>query len=260
MKFKNLILSIDKKIATITINRPEKLNALNAETITELFQAFKKLSQNDSISAIILTGSGEKAFVAGADIAEINYHDEISGRIFSSRGQKVFRLIEKMDKPVIAAINGYALGGGCELVMACHIRIASEDAKFGQPEINLGLIPGYGGTQRLPRLIGISRALYLLLTGETIDAKTAINYGLINEIVPKNKLASRVMEIAESLTSKAPVARKYILQAVNEGIDKNLDTGLNLEGELFGNICGTEDMKEGTKAFLEKREPSFSGK
>jgi enoyl-CoA hydratase len=260
MKFKNLILSIDKRIATLTINRPEKLNSLNAETITELFQAFKKLSQNDAVSVIILTGSGEKVFVSGADIAEINYHDEISGRIFSSRGQKVFRFIEKMDKPVVAAINGNALGSGCELLMACHIRIASEDVKFGQPEINLGLIPGYGGTQRLPRLIGISRALYLLLTGETIDAKTAMNYGLINEIVPKDKLASRAMEIAQLFISKAPIARKYILQAVNEGIDKNLDTGLNLEGELFGNICGTEDMKEGTKAFLEKREPSFNGK
>jgi len=260
MEFKNLVLNIENQIAILTINRPSKLNALNAETITELFQAFKKLRQDESVSVIVLTGSGEKAFVAGADIAEISYHDEISGRIFSTRGQKVFRYIEKMEKPVIAAVNGFALGGGCELMMSCHLRIASENAKFGQPEINLGLIPGYGGTQRLPRLVGQTRAIYLLLSGDMIDAKTALEYGLINEIVPEDKLQARAKEIAKMLLSKAPIALKYILHAVTDGIDKNIDTSLNLEGELFGNICATEDMKEGVKAFLEKREPSFKGK
>jgi enoyl-CoA hydratase len=260
MAYKNLLLDIEDRIATVTINRAEKLNALNAETITELFQAFKKLRQDDSVSVIIVTGSGEKAFVAGADIAEINYHDEITGRIFSTRGQKVFRYIEKMEKPVIAAVNGFALGGGCELVMACHLRIASDQSKFGQPEINLGIIPGYGGTQRLPRLIGLTKALYLLLSGEMIEAKTALEYGLINEVVKPEKLVSRVKEIAEMLISKAPIATRLILQAVIDGTDKNMDAALNLESELFGNICGTEDMKEGTQAFMEKRTPSFQGK
>jgi enoyl-CoA hydratase len=260
MAYKNLLLKIEKRIATVTINRAEKLNALNAETITELFQAFKKLRQDDSVSVIILTGSGDKAFVAGADIAEINYHDEITGRIFSSRGQKVFRYIEKTEKPVIAAINGFALGGGCELMMACHLRIASDQSKFGQPEINLGLIPGYGGTQRLPRLIGSTKALFLLLSGEMIDAHIALEFGLINEVVKPEHLVSRVKEVAEMLTAKAPIATRLILQAVTEGLDKNMDTALNLESELFGNICGTKDMQEGTQAFMEKRKPSFQGK
>lgn len=260
MKFKNISLEINNKLARVTINRPEKLNALDAETITELYQVFKKIKQDENVSVIIVKGSGEKAFVAGADISEINRHDDISGRIFALRGQKVFRYIEKLQKPVIAAINGYALGGGCELAMACHIRIASETAKFAQPEINLGLIPGYGGTQRLPRLIGRTRALYLLLTGETIDAKHALEMGLINEVVSPDKLNSRVQELAESILTKAPIATKYILQSVTDGQDMNLDAGLNLEAELFGNLCSTEDMKEGTSAFLEKRKPVFTGK
>ena len=260
MDTKNILLEIKDKIATVTINRPDKLNALNAETITELFQIFKKLKQNDDVHAIVLTGSGEKAFVAGADIAEINRHDDISGRIFAMRGQKVFRFIEKIEKPVIAAINGYALGGGCELAMACHLRIASQTAKFGQPEINLGLIPGYGGTQRLSRLVGSTRALYWLLTGDMFDAQKALEIGLVNEVVPQDQLLARATELATLLASKAPIARRYILQSVIEGLDMNLDASLNLEAELFGNLCATEDMKEGTTAFLEKRKPQFKGK
>ena len=260
MNPKNIDLKIENKIALLTINRPEKLNALNAETVTELFQIFKKLKQNEEVAVVIITGSGEKSFVAGADVAEIKKHDEITGRIFSSRGQKVFRYIEKMEKPVIAIINGFALGGGLELAMACHLRIASKNAKFGQPEINLGLIPGYGGTQRLPRLIGTTRALYLLLSGETIDAKKALEIGLINEVVAAEKLMVRAREIAEMLITKPPVALRYILQAVTDGSDKNLDIAFNLESELFGNICGTDDMKEGITAFLEKRKAAFKGK
>ena len=260
MDTKNLLLKIENNIGMITINRPDKLNALNAETITELFQILKKLHQDDHVSVVIITGSGEKAFVAGADIAEISRHDEITGRIFATRGQRVYRYLEKLEKPVIAAINGFALGGGCELAMACHIRIASENAKFGQPEINLGLIPGYGGTQRFPRLIGTTKALYYLLSGEMFDAQKALELGLISEIVPQSELLSRATKIAEILSEKSPIAIKYILQAVTEGIEQNLDTALHVESELFGNICGTEDMKEGTAAFLEKRKPNFKGK
>ncbi len=260
METQNIVLDIKNHIATVTVNRPEKLNALNAETLTELYQVFKKLKQDNAVRVIILTGSGEKAFVAGADIEEIRRHDDISGRIFALRGQKIFRFIEKMEKPVIAAVNGYALGGGCELAMSCHLRIASEKAKFGQPEINLGLIPGYGGTQRLPRLIGRTRALFLLLTGEMIDAATALQFGLVNEVVAPERLMERVNEIAALLAKKPIIAVQYILQAVDQGLDLNLDAAMNLESELFGNICATEDMKEGTSAFLEKRKPEFKGK
>jgi enoyl-CoA hydratase len=217
------------------------------------------MGQDDQVSVIIITGSGEKAFVAGADIAEISRHDEISGRIFATRGQRVYRYLEKLEKPVIAAINGFALGGGCELAMACHIRIASDNAKFGQPEINLGLIPGYGGTQRFPRLIGLTKALHYLLTGEMFDAQKALELGLISEVVSQNELMPRVLKIAETLCEKSPIAIKFILQAVTEGIEQNLDTALHVESELFGNICATEDMKEGTAAFLEKRKPHFKG-
>ncbi|MEJ2634949.1 MAG: enoyl-CoA hydratase-related protein [Calditrichia bacterium] len=260
METKNIILSIEGNTAIVTINRPNKLNALDAETVTELFHVFKKLKSDEQVLAIILTGSGEKAFVAGADIEAISHHDDISGRIFALRGQKVFRFIEKLEKPVIAAVNGFALGGGCELAMACHIRIASENARFGQPEINLGLIPGYGGTQRLPRLIGKGQALSMLLSGEMITADQALQFGLVKEIVPGTNLMNRAKELAEMFAQKAPIALRYILQAVTEGEDMNLDAGLNLEAELFGNLCGTEDMKEGTAAFLEKRKANFKGK
>ncbi|NOX37364.1 MAG: enoyl-CoA hydratase [Calditrichaeota bacterium] len=260
METKNLLVEKSEHYAVVTINRPEKLNALNAATVTELYQVMKELQKDEAMRAVIITGSGEKAFVAGADIAEIAKHDEISGKIFAMRGQKVFRFIEKMRLPVIAAINGYALGGGCELAMACHLRIASSKAKFGQPEINLGLIPGYGGTQRLPRLIGRTQAMYLLLTGEMIDARKALEIGLVNEVVEPEKLMDRARELAKTLTEKAPIAVNYILDVVDQGLNLNLDMALNLEAEMFGNICATEDMKEGTAAFLEKRKPQFKGK
>jgi enoyl-CoA hydratase len=260
MATKNLTLKIENKIGIITINRPDKLNAINAKTVTELFQVLKKLQKDDSVSVIIITGSGEKAFVAGADIAEINRHNENSGRIFATRGQRVYRYLEKLEKPVIAAINGFALGGGCELAMACHIRIASDNAKFGQPEINLGLIPGYGGTQRFPRIIGQAKAFYYLLTGELIDANTALELGLVSEIASQKDLMNRAVQIATTICEKSSIAVKFILQAVTEGIEQDLDTALHIESELFGNICVTEDMKEGTKAFMEKRKPNFQGK
>ena len=252
----NILLKINDRVAIVTI----KLNALDAETVTQLFQVFKKLRQNEEVRVIVLTGSGEKAFVAGADISQIHRHDDISGRIFAMRGQKVFRYIQKMPKPVIAAINGYALGAGLELSLFCHLKIASENAQFGQPEIGLGLIPGYGGTQQLPRAIGSARALYLLLTGERIHADKALQLGLVNEVVPAEKLMPRATELAERLSKNPTLATKAILQAVTEGLDTHLDSGLNLEAELFGNLCITEDMKEGTSAFLEKRKPEFKGK
>ncbi len=260
MEQKNILMRVEDKIATVTINQPEILNALSAETVTELYQVFKKLKGDEQVRVVILTGSGEKAFVAGADIKEINRHDDISGRIFALRGQKVFRFIENMEKPVIAAVNGFALGGGCELAMACHLRIASSNARFGQPEINLGLIPGYGGTQRLPRLIGRGRSLQMLLTGELIDAETALSYGLVNEVTTAENLMDRAILLAKQLAEKPAVALGFILQAVNEGLDMNFDAAMNLESELFGNICNTDDMKEGTAAFIEKRKPQFTGK
>ncbi|MFZ0389267.1 MAG: enoyl-CoA hydratase-related protein [Calditrichia bacterium] len=260
METQNISMQVKEKVATLIINRPKKLNALNAETITQLFHLLKQLKSDNEVAVIVISGSGEKAFVAGADIGEITRHDDISGRIFALRGQKVFRYIEKMQKPVIAAVNGYALGGGMELAMACHLRIASEKAVFGQPEINLGIIPGYGGTQRLPRLVGNTRALYLLLTGNSINAETALKIGLVNEVVPHDKVMERALALAAILTGKAPLAVQNILSAVTEGSDMNLEAGLNLEAELFGNLCASEDMKEGTTAFLEKRDPVFKGK
>ena len=247
-------------VAEVTINRPEKMNALNTATVMELYQEMKVLEGNEAIRCVILTGAGEKAFAAGADVTEIQKHNEVSGTIFAQRGQKVFRFIERMSKPVIAAVNGYALGGGCELAMACHVRIASENARFGQPEINLGIIPGYGGTQRLPRLIGLSHALYLLLTGEMISAQKALELGLVVEVIPAGELLKRARELAQQLAEKAPVAVSLILKAVNQGINLPMDSALNLEAELFGAACQTEDMKEGIQAFLEKRKAQFKGR
>lgn len=256
----NLLVEKAEGYAVVTFNRPEKLNALDVKTVTELYQVMKELNEDTSIRAVILTGAGEKAFVAGADIAEIEKHDATSGKIFALRGQKVFRYIEKMTKPVIAAVNGYALGGGCELAMSCHLRLASAKAKFGQPEINLGIIPGYGGTQRLPRLIGRTAATHLLLTGEMIDAQKALELRLVNEVVEPEQLLEKAQELATLLAGKAPVAVAYILNAIDRGSEVGIDEGLNIEADLFGSICATEDMKEGTRAFLEKRKPEFKGR
>jgi len=260
MELKTLLVQKKDGYAIVTINRPDKLNALNNLTITELYAVMKELNADDAVRAVVLTGSGEKAFVAGADISEIKEQDEITGELFALKGQRVFRYIEQMAKPVIAAINGYALGGGCELAMSCHIRICSTKAKFGQPEINLGLLPGYGGTQRLPRLIGRTDALYLLLTGEMIDANRAYDLGLVSEVLEPDQLLERAETLAKIISEKPPIAARYILKAVDEGLNMPIDAALNLEAELFGKICATEDMKEGTSAFLEKRKPQFKGR
>lgn len=260
MELKNLLVSKRDSHAIVTVNRPDKLNALNNETIAELEQVMQELNKEKSVRCIILTGAGEKAFVAGADISQVADLNETSGKEFALRGQNVFRHIELMHKPVIAAVNGFALGGGCELAMACHVRIASTKAKFGQPEINLGIIPGYGGTQRFPRLIGLSNALYLLLTGEMIDAARAYQLGLVSEVLEAEKLMERAEALASLLAGKAPLAARYILQAVYRGADTDMDKALNIEANCFGKVCATDDMQEGTAAFLEKRKPEFKGK
>ena len=259
MIFKNLLTEQKDNFITVTINRPEKLNSLNGETLTELSTVFHQIQDSKEMRAAIVTGAGQKAFAAGADIKEIYDLDAKSGKEFSKKGTSIFRFIEKMNIPVIAAINGFALGGGCELAMSCHLRIASANAKFGQPEINLGVIPGYGGTQRFPRLIGKTNALYYLLTGDMIDANKAYELGLINEVVQPEQLMKRTEEIATLLASKAPIAAQNILQAVDEGMNAQLDDALNIEATSFGKVCGTNDMKEGTLAFIEKRKPIFKG-
>ncbi|RMF58851.1 MAG: hypothetical protein D6748_07720 [Calditrichaeota bacterium] len=260
MEYQTIAVDKDAPICVVTINRPEKLNALNQQTITELNDVMETLAEDDSVRAIVLTGAGPKAFVAGADISEIAHLNGEAGKQFAEKGQQVFRFIEKMKKPVIAAINGFALGGGCELAMSCHLRIAATHAKLGQPEINLGIIPGYGGTQRLPRLIGLSNALYLLCTGEMISAEKAMELGLVSEVVEGEQLLERAKNLAHQLAEKAPLALHYILDAVYRGINVDLDTALDIEAECFGAVCDTEDMKEGTEAFLNKRKPVFKGR
>lgn len=260
MNFKNLLVEKSERYATVTVNRPDKLNALNIETVEELEHAMQALNEDKTIRSIILTGAGEKAFIAGADISQITSLDSKSGRSFALRGQKVFLYVEKMKKPLIAAINGFALGGGCELAMACHIRLASTKAKFGQPEIKLGIIPGYGGTQRFPRLIGLSNALQLLLTGDMMNAENALRLGLVSEVLEPEQLMERAAALASQLAVQAPLAIRYILEAVYRGINTDLENALGIEAEYFGKACATEDMKEGTTAFLEKRAPVFSGK
>ena len=260
MSFKNLIFKQKENIATITINRPDKLNALNKETLNEITQAFEEVENNESIRGVLITGSGEKAFVAGADILEISTLDNISGTEFALEGQEVFNKIEKCSKPVVAAVNGFALGGGCELALACHIRYASENAKFGQPEVNLGIIPGFGGTQRLTRIIGKGRALELLMSGNMVDAPEAYRIGLINKVIPQSELMAESEKLLQTILAKGPYAVSMIIEAVNEGLDKKLDAALNHEANLFGQTCATDDMHEGTNAFLDKRKPEFNGK
>ena len=260
MNFNNLIFELKEDIVFVTINRPDKLNALNKETLNEMAQAFDEIENNDSIKGVLITGSGEKAFVAGADILEISTLDNISGTEFALEGQEIFNKIEQCTKPVIAAVNGFALGGGCELALACHIRYASENAKFGQPEVNLGVIPGFGGTQRLSRIIGKGRSLELLMSGNIIDAQEAYRIGLVNKVFPQSNLISESEKLLQTILSKGPYAVSMIIEAVNEGLDKKLDSALNHEANLFGQTCATEDMREGTNAFLEKRKPDFTGK
>jgi len=246
--------------AVITLNRPDKLNALNIQLISELRDAIESMSGDASIRGIIITGAGEKAFAAGADIAELNRLDGGTGQQYSERGQITFSMIERLNIPVIAAVNGFALGGGCELAMACHIRLASEKARFGQPEVNLGIIPGFGGTQRLTRLVGVARSIEYNLTGDMIDAQTAERIGLANHVYPPDQLMEKAEEMMKKMLGKGPVALGKTLQAVKAAADRTLDEGLALEARLFGECCGTEDFKEGTGAFLEKRPAGFTGR
>ncbi len=260
MYFENLLLEIKNSVAILTINRPEKLNALNLETLAELKKAFTELNKDEKVKVVILTGSGEKAFIAGADISELNKLDIISGKEFAERGQAVYNLIENFEKPVIAAVNGFALGGGCEIALACHIRLASENAKFGQPEVNLGIIPGFGGTQRLPRLISTGRAMEYILTGETLTAHEALRIGLINHLFPKEEFLIKAVELAEKIAVKPQNAVRLAIKAINASNEISLKEGQNYEAAMFALCCGTEDFKEGTNAFLEKRKPEFKNK
>ena len=259
MNFANLILEKKAATAYVTVNRPKVLNALNVATVTELGQVFSEIQKDESTRTVILTGAGEKAFVAGADISELADLDEASGKEFARSGQAVFDQIENLGKPVIACVNGFALGGGCELAMACTMRLASENAKFGQPEVKLGIIPGYGGTQRLPRLVGKGMALQLLLTGEIITAQEALRMGLVNEVTSSADLISRAEAIAQKILANGPVAVQRVLEAANRGLDMTLAEGLQIEADLFATCCTTADKKEGTTAFLEKRTPQFHG-
>jgi enoyl-CoA hydratase len=260
MSFEHLVIERDGAIATVTINRPKVLNALNAATLTELRTAFTDLQQDAAIRVVIVTGAGEKAFVAGADINELAALSPAAARERALFGQSVFALIETLGKPVIAAINGYALGGGCELAMACTLRIAADTAWLGQPEIALGLLPGYAGTQRLPRLVGKNKALEMTLIGAPIGAADAERFGLVNRVVPAASLLAEARSLAATLAARAPVAVRYILDAVHRGLEMPFAEGCALEAALFGLTAATADMREGTRAFLEKRKPTFEGR
>jgi enoyl-CoA hydratase len=249
-------LAIDGAIATITLRRPRHLNALSSPVLAELEKAVATLQASPQVRGAIVTGEG-RAFVVGADIAEIAKLSPETGRAFARLGQSVFSRIERLAKPVVAAVNGYALGGGCELAMACHIRIASARARFGQPEVKLGILPGFGGTQRLPRLVGRGIATQLLLSGAQLSAEEALRIGLVNEVVEPERLLERARVVLREILANGPRAVAATLEAVREGLARPLDEGLELEAKLFGELCGTEEMREGTSAFLEKREPRF---
>lgn len=257
--YQTLLTSLENNVLTITVNRPDKLNALNKQVFTDLENVINEIENNPGIRSAIITGAGPKAFVAGADITEFGELNNEQGLAMAKRGQDIFSRIESCNKPIIAAVNGFALGGGCELSMACHFRIASENAKFGQPEVNLGLIPGYGGTQRLVQLIGKGRAIELLISANMIDANTALQYGLVNYIVKQDELLSKARSILETINSKAPLAIAACIKTANAVYDETVN-GFELEIKEFGNCFDTEDMKEGTSAFLEKRKAVFEGK
>ena len=258
MHYTTLLTSLENNIFTITINRPDKLNALNKDVFTDLDKAADEIQNNAEIKSAIITGAGSKAFVAGADITEFAELNKAEAMSLSKRGQDVFFKIENSSKPIIAAVNGFALGGGCELAMACHFRIAGNNAKFGQPEVNLGLIPGYGGTQRLTQLIGKGRAIELLISGKMIDAATALEYGLVNYVVPADELLNKAMAVLSLINTKAPIAIAAAIQSANAVYDETKN-GYTTEINAFGECFATEDMKEGTKAFLEKRAANFKG-
>jgi len=259
MNYQTILFEVKDGIAFITINRPDKLNALNDQVMLELADAAERIATESAIKGAILTGSGPKSFVAGADIGDLSRQGPFDGKARAQRGQAVLRRLETCGKPVIAAINGFALGGGCELAMACHIRIASENAKFGQPEVKLGIAPGYGGTQRLPRLVGKGVALQLILSGEMIDAQEAYRIGLVNKVVPAADLLAESEKVMRGILAMGPLAVRLAIEAVDQGLEMTLDEGLLLEANHFGLLAATEDMKEGTTAFLEKRPAKFQG-
>jgi enoyl-CoA hydratase len=246
--------------ATVVVSRPDKLNALNAETIGELDDAFRRLADDDAVGGLVITGEGEKAFVAGADIAELAKMGSIDGIGISKKGQDAFRRLERMGKPVVAAVNGYALGGGMELALACHLRVASEKARFGLPEVKLGIIPGYGGTVRLPRIVGRGRALELILTGEMVGADRALEMGLVNKVVAPEETRSAAEALLDGILKNGPIALRFALEAVDRSLETGIDEGLGLEAHLFGLLASTSDMREGMNAFLEKRAAEFEGR
>lgn len=260
MAFDNLLIDRDGSVAIVTINRPKVLNALNAPTLDDLRRVLLDLKRDESIRAIVITGAGDKSFIAGADINELAVQSPSSGRDHALTGQHVFDLIENLGKPVIAAVNGYALGGGCELAMACTLRLAADTAKLGQPEINLGILPGYAGTQRLARLVGKGKAMEMILTGSPISAAEAERIGLVNRVVPAGDLLTDARKLAASLAAQAPIAMRYIISAVNHGLEMPFAQGCAYEATLFGLATATDDMREGTRAFLEKRRPIFQGR
>jgi len=260
MTYENLILERTGGVAVVTLNRPAVLNALNLALLHDLDHALAEVRDDHDVRAVILTGAGEKAFVAGADIKELAELTPVAGKAYAAAGQRILDQIEQLGKPVIAAINGYALGGGCELAMACTIRLASETAKFGQPEIKLGIIPGFAGTQRLPRLVGKGRAMELILTGATIDAAEAYRIGLVNRVVPAAALMTEARALAQALAVSAPIALRHALEAVNRGLEMTIADGCVLEATLFGLLASTDDMREGTRAFVEKRKATFTGR
>ena len=260
MSYQTMLFEIKDGIAFVTLNRPDKLNALNDQVMLELADAAERIATEPDIKGAILTGSGPKSFVAGADIGDLSRQGPFDGKARAQRGQAVLRRLETCGKPVIAAINGFALGGGCELAMACHIRIASENAKFGQPEVKLGIAPGYGGTQRLPRLVGKGVAMQLILTGEMIDAQEAYRIGLVNKVVPAADLLAESEKVMRGILTMGPLAVRLAMEAVDQGLEMSLDEGLLLEANHFGLLAATQDMKEGTTAFLEKRSARFQGR
>jgi enoyl-CoA hydratase/carnithine racemase len=260
LKLENVLYEKKGPIAYVTINRPKVLNALNKATIADLRAAFEDARDDSTVRGVILTGAGEKAFAAGADVNEVVNDTAVQAEEHTRFGQAVTILIENLGKPVIAAVNGFALGGGCELAMACTIRIAAESAKFGQPEVKLGIMPGYGGSQRLPRLVGKGRALQIILSGDTINAQEAYRIGLVNEVVPSANLIERSEAILNQINANGPLGVKFSIDAVNKGLETSLEEGLRLEASLFAICAATEDKKEGTSAFLERRPPKFQGR
>lgn len=260
MTYQTILFEVRDGVATVTINRPDKLNALNDQVMAELGDAVERITTAPEIRGAIITGAGAKAFIAGADIGDLSRQGPFDGKARAMRGQGVLRRLETCGKPVIAAVNGYALGGGCELAMACHIRIASENAKFGQPEVKLGIAPGYGGTQRLPRLVGKGIAMQLILTGEMIDAQEAYRIGLVNRVVPAADLLAESEKMMRGILAMGPLAVRLSMEAIDSGLEMTLDEGLLLEANHFGLLAATQDMKEGTTAFLEKRAAKFQGR